>query len=126
MALRAGPVQDPALISRTLVKNTRLAVASPTYLARRGVPSSPEELVDHDCIVGYRAGLAPEADEPAREVLDADRLAADREGDLGRRVVEGSGSGEEEEGGGEGVHGRRCADQIRVGISTGNTMFDAC
>lgn len=60
VALRGGPVEDPALIMRTLVRMRQIAVASPGYLGERGVPRTADDLVDHSCIVGYRAGWAPD------------------------------------------------------------------
>ncbi|MCB9764217.1 MAG: LysR family transcriptional regulator [Alphaproteobacteria bacterium] len=65
VALRAGPVEDTSLIAHPLVRNERIAVASPAYLQARGTPCRPEDLRDHDCIVGYRAGIAPETHWPA-------------------------------------------------------------
>ncbi len=60
LALRAGPIEDPSLIARTLVITEMIAVASPSYLASRGTPATVEDLVDHDCIVSYRMGKVPE------------------------------------------------------------------
>jgi LysR family transcriptional regulator, transcriptional activator for dmlA len=39
------------LIVRRLAPNRRVVVASPAYLARRGLPLRPEELAKHDCLV---------------------------------------------------------------------------
>ena len=52
MALRLGPLADSGLGARLLGKAPRLAVASPTYLARRGTPQTPADLARHDCILG--------------------------------------------------------------------------
>ncbi len=60
VALRAGPIEDPSLIARTLARDLRIGVASPDYLARRGTPSVPEDLERHNCLLGYRAGTVPE------------------------------------------------------------------
>lgn len=59
VALRRGAV-DPSLITRTLVQDPTIAVASPGYLERAGVPAHPDDLGRHDCIVGYRAGAVAE------------------------------------------------------------------
>ncbi len=53
MAMRQGPVHDTSLVGRTLVTNTLVAVASPTYLEEFGVPKDESDLVNHNCIVGY-------------------------------------------------------------------------
>ncbi len=60
VALRAGEVEDPSLVVRTLGRDARVAVASPKYLAEHGVPTQPEDLDEHNCIVGYKAGTVPE------------------------------------------------------------------
>jgi DNA-binding transcriptional LysR family regulator len=52
MALRLGPLSDSAFGARLLGKAPRLAVASPTYLARRGTPQTPADLDTHDCLLG--------------------------------------------------------------------------
>jgi DNA-binding transcriptional LysR family regulator len=52
IALRLGPLADSGFGARLLGKAPRVAVASPTYLARRGTPHSPTDLARHDCILG--------------------------------------------------------------------------
>src|ERR1700680_1852325 len=47
MALRLGPLADSAFGARVLGKAARLAVGSPAYLARRGTPQTPADLVRH-------------------------------------------------------------------------------
>jgi DNA-binding transcriptional LysR family regulator len=64
LAMRAGPIEDPTLITRTLANLRLIAVASPGYLARAGTPSSLDDLAEHNCIVGYRAGRVPEPQWP--------------------------------------------------------------
>jgi len=59
VALRAGVIEDSSLIVRTLARMTTVAVASPTYLARHGTPTTLEQLADHNCILGYSAGVTP-------------------------------------------------------------------
>lgn len=50
VAIRVGDLGDSRLISRHLAPHRICAFASPTYLARRGSPRHPNELVDHDCV----------------------------------------------------------------------------
>jgi DNA-binding transcriptional LysR family regulator len=45
------PVTDSALKARKLAQAERLVVASPEYLARRGVPRTPADLLEHDSII---------------------------------------------------------------------------
>ena len=50
MAVRGGPLTDSALTARRLSENGRTIVASPDYLARWGVPETPEDLYNHNCL----------------------------------------------------------------------------
>jgi DNA-binding transcriptional LysR family regulator len=50
-ALRLGVLTDSALKARKLAQADRLVVATPTYLARRGVPRTPADLLEHDSII---------------------------------------------------------------------------
>ncbi len=51
VAVRFGPVKDVNLIARRVdVGVDRIVVASPDYLAENGHPSSPDDLVEHQCI----------------------------------------------------------------------------
>jgi DNA-binding transcriptional LysR family regulator len=52
-ALRLGALPDSGLTGRRLARADRLVVATPSYLARWGFPSAPEDLRDHQAIV-YR------------------------------------------------------------------------
>src|ERR1700737_4174644 len=52
MALRLGPPADFGFGARLLGKAPLLAVASPSYLPRRGTPQTPADLASHDCILG--------------------------------------------------------------------------
>jgi DNA-binding transcriptional LysR family regulator len=51
VAIRLGDLADSSLTARKIGEAERLVVASPEYLARRGSPRSPGELVGHDAIV---------------------------------------------------------------------------
>ncbi len=54
VALRLGKLQDSSFVARKLASTRRLFVASPTYLARRGTPTSLAALAQHDVIGGPR------------------------------------------------------------------------
>jgi DNA-binding transcriptional LysR family regulator len=54
MAVRVGDLVDPSLIARRIGTTRRVTVASHTYLARRGTPLAPADLVGHDCIIYTR------------------------------------------------------------------------
>jgi DNA-binding transcriptional LysR family regulator len=51
VALRMGRLADSALGARYLGINPWLTAAAPDYLARRGTPSTPADLAQHDCLV---------------------------------------------------------------------------
>ncbi|MGP3789596.1 LysR family transcriptional regulator [Pseudomonas sp. B392_1p] len=48
LVLRIGPVADTRLIATPLAPLIRVVCASPAYLERRGIPSHPSELLEHD------------------------------------------------------------------------------
>ncbi|WP_426426094.1 LysR family transcriptional regulator [Bradyrhizobium genosp. A] len=50
VAIRVGDLADTRLISRQLAPHRICAFASPDYLARRGAPAHPDELINHDCV----------------------------------------------------------------------------
>lgn len=49
--IRAGEIADSRLMSRQLGLFRLKLVASPAYLARRGVPRTPEDLPGHSCLL---------------------------------------------------------------------------
>ena len=51
VALRLGVLTDSALRARKLGQAERLVIVSPSYLARRGFPSTPADLLEHDGII---------------------------------------------------------------------------
>jgi DNA-binding transcriptional LysR family regulator len=51
VALRLGVLTDSALKARKLAQAERLVVASAAYLARKGVPRTPTDLLEHDGII---------------------------------------------------------------------------
>lgn len=59
LAVRWGELPDSSLRARRLRLTRRLTVASPAYLARRGVPKVPSDLTHHDCLV-YDVGGVPD------------------------------------------------------------------
>ena len=51
IGIRFGPPPDARVLARRIADNRRLPCAAPSYLAARGLPGSPRELLEHDCIV---------------------------------------------------------------------------
>ena len=60
LAVRIGTLADSGLVARPVGSVRRVVVASPAYLAQRGVPRTPSDLATHDTIFGM-------ARSPARE-----------------------------------------------------------
>jgi DNA-binding transcriptional LysR family regulator len=56
VALRISRLRDSSLVARQVGEVGQYVVASPAYLKRRGTPTRPEQLVDHD-IVMFSSGL---------------------------------------------------------------------
>lgn len=51
IAIRFGEPPDARVLARRIATNHRLLCAAPSYIDRRGQPTSPDELRQHDCIV---------------------------------------------------------------------------
>lgn len=50
VAIRFGELEDSQLVARQVGSSARLCVASPEYLAKRGMPKEPADLRNHNCI----------------------------------------------------------------------------
>ncbi len=57
-AIRIGALPDSTLVARPLAPYRLLMCASPAYLARRGTPSKPGELGEHECLSFSPAAMA--------------------------------------------------------------------
>lgn len=58
VAIRVGKIgENIPYVARKIVDMERVICASPDYLARRGTPTRPEHLHDHDCIAVSISGL---------------------------------------------------------------------
>lgn len=57
LAIRLGDLEDSSLVSRRIGSAPRVVVASPAYLARRGVPVGPAALAEHDIISARPPGV---------------------------------------------------------------------
>lgn len=51
VAIRIGRLADTSFMARKIGEDIRLISAAPSYIARRGLPRRPEDLVRHTCIV---------------------------------------------------------------------------
>jgi DNA-binding transcriptional LysR family regulator len=99
LAVRIGELDDSSLIARRLAPNHRVICASPDYLARAGVPSSPQDLRQHNCLIYKRqprrtfwrlrnvAGTIEIEVEGTLRANNADALVAAAQGGLGLTIV---------------------------------------
>jgi DNA-binding transcriptional LysR family regulator len=60
LGIRIAHLADSSLRAIAVGQVRRVACASPAYLARRGVPSTPGELVGHDAIAMSSSAAAPD------------------------------------------------------------------
>ncbi len=51
LALRNYAIEESSLRARKLADDTRILCASPRYLAKKGTPQTPEDLIDHQLLV---------------------------------------------------------------------------
>jgi DNA-binding transcriptional LysR family regulator len=58
LGLRVGEEPDTSLIAQRLSPIRQVVTASPDYLARRGAPTSPRDLRNHDCLAFGQGGPA--------------------------------------------------------------------
>ena len=56
VALRFGALADSTMVQRALPPVPLVLCAAPDYLARRGVPATPADLAEHDCLDFSTAG----------------------------------------------------------------------
>jgi DNA-binding transcriptional LysR family regulator len=59
VAIRIGVLPDSDLTATQLAPLTRLACASPAYLARHGQPARPEDLLQHNCLTVSSTSRTP-------------------------------------------------------------------
>ncbi|MDH4114222.1 MAG: LysR family transcriptional regulator [Burkholderiaceae bacterium] len=51
LAVRSGDVADQSLIARRICLMERVICAAPSYLKAHGVPRTPDDLLDHNCLL---------------------------------------------------------------------------
>lgn len=51
LAIRISVLPDSAMVARKLGASAIVPCAAPEYLAKRGTPQTPADLIDHDCIL---------------------------------------------------------------------------
>jgi DNA-binding transcriptional LysR family regulator len=95
LGLRIGPLQEATVVARKIAECPTLLCASPAYLAARGQPKRPEDLVRHDCLLSNDVRSPGQwtigAGDMATTVSISARLAADDERVLTQWAREGAG-----------------------------------
>ena len=56
VAIRSSNLVDSSLVARKLADNPPIVVAAPSYLARSGMPATPEALREHACLLYANGG----------------------------------------------------------------------
>ncbi|MDE1008709.1 MAG: LysR family transcriptional regulator [Paraburkholderia fungorum] len=51
LAIRVGPVDDPDAVVRRVASTPLVCVGSRSYFEKHGIPQTPAELVDHNCLL---------------------------------------------------------------------------
>jgi len=51
VAVRIGRLQESSLVARKITPCRQVLCAAPSYLAKRGTPERPEDLLEHNCIL---------------------------------------------------------------------------
>jgi DNA-binding transcriptional LysR family regulator len=51
LAIRVGPVNEPDAVVRRVASTPLVCVGSRRYFEQRGIPKTPAELVDHNCLL---------------------------------------------------------------------------
>jgi DNA-binding transcriptional LysR family regulator len=59
IGIRTGPVLDPNLVVTRLIPNRAVVIGTPAYFDRHGMPRTPEDLTQHNCIAYNEHGGQP-------------------------------------------------------------------
>jgi DNA-binding transcriptional LysR family regulator len=53
IAIHLGELEDTSLVARKLASSSMVVCGSPSYLACHGVPKTPEDLLQHSCLINW-------------------------------------------------------------------------
>jgi DNA-binding transcriptional LysR family regulator len=96
LAIRAAALRDSTLVARRYMHFTGALWASRAYVARKGVPRTPAELEQHDCLVFPRFSAGPLRLADGRSIMEVSpqgRLAVDDPQTLRNFLLLGEGVG---------------------------------
>ncbi|TGX54905.1 LysR family transcriptional regulator [Sphingomonas gei] len=74
LAIRAGPLRDSSLIARSLGETPLIVAAAPSWIARHGMPATPEDLAAHDRLGFSYPRAAGDWLRPGRNEVDRVRV----------------------------------------------------
>jgi len=95
LAVRVGNLADPSLVARPIGMTRRVTVAASSYLDRCGVPSTPADLAQHDCVIYTRLATGQrwhfESSDGPVQVDVHGRFSADNSEAVREAVIGGAG-----------------------------------
>jgi DNA-binding transcriptional LysR family regulator len=95
LAVRVGNLADPSLVARPIGMTRRVTVAASSYLDRCGIPSTPAELAQHDCVIYTRLATGQrwhfEGNDGPVQVDVHGRFSADNSEAVREAVIGGAG-----------------------------------
>lgn len=53
IAIYLGDLDDTSMVARKLASSSMVICGSPEYLAKHGIPNSPEDLYNHSCLINW-------------------------------------------------------------------------
>lgn len=92
IAFRMGSLEDAGFIARKLLDIEMGTLASPEYFTRKGKPSHPKDLVNHDCLTGSVRKWSFQALDNAKKTVDV-HVTGRLQCKNGRVLVQGAKSG---------------------------------
>jgi DNA-binding transcriptional LysR family regulator len=83
LAIRVGALEDSSLVARKLAEARMVVCGAPDYLNRRGRPSTPADLADHNCLIYTGRQLSTEWMFSVDGKVRAQRVAGDLRSNVG-------------------------------------------
>jgi DNA-binding transcriptional LysR family regulator len=56
LAIYLGALDDTSMVARKLASSSLVICGSPDYLAKNGIPQTPEDLLNHSCLINWAIG----------------------------------------------------------------------
>jgi len=91
LGLRVGELKDSSLIAKRVGTARRVAVASPEYIKRRGSPTKPSDLSEHECISNFKTWGFRKGKDPHFEVSVSGKIQTNSPEGVRQAVLSGLG-----------------------------------